>query len=136
MPVTTTATNEIYVRTQADNLVVEARAVRIGTDILVYIWGGEQPHIGAVAAAQPRASLKDSNKKSATCSVLTYLGHKEDEIVKPVAEHLAAVLDTRVVVTAGIHWDDLRESEIRTIGTRVEEILFQLTNKLKKQEHR
>jgi len=126
--------SEIYVRTQATSLVVEARAVQIGADILVYIWGGDQPHIGAVAAAQPRPSLADKTRTSATCSVLTYPGHKEDEVVKLVSEHLSAVLDARVVVTAGIHWDTLSQNEIQTIGFRIEEIIRQLTAKLKKQE--
>lgn len=124
----------VYVCTQEASLVVEARAVRIGDDILVCIWGGVRPHIGAVAAAQPRPSLADQNRKSATCSVLTYPGHKEDEIVKPVSEHLSAALDTHVVVTAGIHWDGLSQEEISVIGSRIEEITRLLTEKLQKQE--
>ena len=128
------APSEIYVRTEQTSLVVEARAVQIGADILVYIWGGDRPHIGAVAAAQPRPSLADENRRSATCSVLTYLGHKEDEVVKLVAEHLSAVLDTHVVVTAGIHWDGLDQNQIRAIGTGIEDIMRQLTLILKKQE--
>ncbi len=126
--------SDIYVRTQVANLVVEARAVQIGADILVCIWGGDRPHIGAVAAAQPRPSLADENRRSATCSVLTFLGHKEDEVVKAVSEHLSAALDTRVVVTAGIHWDELEQNEIGVIGSRIEEITRQLTAKLQKQE--
>lgn len=126
--------SEIYVRTKKTSLLIEARAVQIGTDILVYIWGGDRPHIGAVAAAQPRPSLADKNRRSATCSVLTYLGHKEDEVVKLVAERLSAVLDTHVVVTAGIHWDGLGQNEIKAIGMGVEEIIHLLTAKLKKQE--
>ena len=126
--------SDIYVCTQKANLLVEARAVQIGADILVYIWGGDRPHIGAVAAAQPRPSLAGENRRSATCSVLTYLGHKEDEVVKLVAEHLSAALDTHVVVTAGIHWDGLDQNEIRAIGTGIEEIIRLLTAKLKKQE--
>ena len=127
--------NEIYVCTQAQSFVIEARAFQIGADILVSIWGGERPHIGAVAAAQPRPSLADENRRSASCSVLTYLGHKEDEIVKLVSEQLAANLDTHVVVTAGIHWDELGQNEIRIIKSRIEEIICQLTAKLKKQEY-
>ncbi len=126
--------SEIYVRTQETSLVVEARAVRIGADILVYIWGGDRPHIGAVAAAQPRPSLADQDRRSATCSVLTYLGHKEDEVVKAVSEHLSAALDAHVVVTAGIHWDNLNHDEIEIIGFRIDEITRQLTAKLQKQE--
>jgi hypothetical protein len=125
---------EIYVRTEQTNLVVEARAVWIGADILVFIWGGDRPHIGAVAAAQPRPSLSEENKTSATCSVLTFPGHKEDEVVKLVSESLSAILDTNVVVTAGIHWDEFSQNEIRIIRSRVEEITRQLAEILQKQE--
>lgn len=131
---TVNSDSEIYVRTEKTSLLIEARAVQIGADILVYIWGGNRPHIGAVAAAQPRPSLAEKNKRSATCSVLTYLGHKEDEVVKLVAERLSAVLDTHVVVTAGMHWDGLGQNEIETIGAGIEEVIHQLTAKLKNQE--
>jgi hypothetical protein len=87
----------------------------IGPDLLVAIWGGEKPHIGAVAVAQPRPSLKDPKITSATASVITYVGHKEDELAKAAAEILAATLNTRVVVTAGIHWDNLTQKGIQKI---------------------
>lgn len=127
--------NEIYVCTQQTSFVIEARALQIGADMLVCIWGGDRPHIGAVAAAQPRPSLADQNRRSATCSVLTYPGHKEDEVVKLVSERLSASLDTHVVVTAGIHWDELKQNDISIIESRIEEIICQLTAKLKKQEN-
>lgn len=87
----------------------------IGPDILVAIWGGEKPHIGAVALAQPRPSLRDPSVTSATASVLCRLGHKEDELAKQAAEKLAAALNTSVVVTAGIHWDNLDHADIRRV---------------------
>jgi hypothetical protein len=82
------------VRTQEPDYVVEAEAVRIGPDILVYVWGGERPHIGAVAAAQPRPSLADPNRTSATASVLSYVGHKEDGVAKEMAEAISARFNT------------------------------------------
>jgi len=87
----------------------------IGQDILVAIWGGEKPHIGAVAVAQPRPSLKNADVTSATASVICYLGHKEDELVKAAGEILAAAFKTNVVVVAGIHWDNLDEKAILRI---------------------
>lgn len=119
------------VRTDGEQLVVEAEAVCIGDDLLVYIWGGEVPHIGAVAAAQPRPSLANKIKTSATASVLTYLGHKEDEVVKYVAERLSGDLNAKVVVTAGIHWDDLPESAISIIKDRCREISDKLIEQLR-----
>jgi hypothetical protein len=87
----------------------------IGQDVLVAIWGGEKPHIGAVAVAQPRPSLKDPDVTSASASVICLVGHKEDELVKATAEIMAAALKTQVVVTAGIHWDNLDPQGIQQI---------------------
>lgn len=91
---------------------VEAHVQSIGEDLLVAISGGQKPHIGAVAVAEPRPSLKDPKVRSATASVFCYVGHKEDDLAKRAAEKLAASFNTRVVVTAGIHWDHLTEEGI------------------------
>ncbi|MDP6709035.1 MAG: hypothetical protein QF893_22055 [Alphaproteobacteria bacterium] len=120
----------ITVRTSDADYLVEAEAVFIGDDLLVYIWGGDRPHIGAVAAAQPRPSLADPDTVSATASVLTYLGHKEDEVVKWAAEAIAAALDTNVVVTAGIHWDDLSAEAVGIVLSRCKEIVAKLLEAL------
>jgi hypothetical protein len=47
--------------------------------------------------------------------VICLLGHKEDDLAKVTAEILAARLNTHVVVTAGIHWDDLDEEGIQQV---------------------
>jgi hypothetical protein len=100
------------VRTHEDRFDLEAHVRPIGRDLLVAIWGGDKPHIGAVGMAQPRPSLRDPERTSATASVFCLLGHKEDELVKAAAETLAAALNTNVVVTAGIHWDHLAPDDI------------------------
>ena len=121
----------IHVATSHPSFVVEAEAIRIGADVLVYVWGGTRPHIGAIAAAAPRPSLDDGGRTSATASVLTYPGHKEDVVVKNLAEALAAAIGTNVVVTAGIHWDHLDPDAIGTIIARCREIATLLVNALK-----
>jgi hypothetical protein len=126
----------ISLRTDADDFVVSAEALWIGEDIVVCLWGGERPHVGAVAAAQPRPSLRDPETRSATASILTYLGHKEDVVVKAVSESLAAALDTNVVVTAGIHWDDLDQKGIDTVLARAREIVAKLEARLKETKGR
>ena len=100
------------VTTQSGSFDIEADIRWVGSDLLVCIYGGEKPHIGAVAAAHPRPSLKDPAVMSATSSVICYTAHKEDELARHAAEKLAAALNTRVVVTAGIHWDNLPEAGI------------------------
>jgi hypothetical protein len=111
---------------------VNAEALWLGPDLLVYIWGGEAPHIGAVAMATPRPSLADPDVTSATASVFAYVGHKEDDLAKGAAEALASALDTRVVVTAGIHWDDLDQEAINTIVANSKELVGLLIKELKK----
>lgn len=98
---------EITIKTGGEKYDFEAYVRLIGVDLLVAIYGGDRAHIGAVAAAHPRASLKDPEQTSATASVLCFSGHKEDEIVKTAAEALASRLNVNTVVTAGIHWDHI-----------------------------
>jgi len=106
---------DFTVKTDEGKYDIEAYIRFVGEDVLIAIWGGEKPHIGAVAAAAPRPSLKDPNVTSATASVICFPGHKEDELAKAASELIAAKLNTRVVVTAGIHWDHLSEDGIRSV---------------------
>lgn len=98
-----------------DRFTVEGEALLIGNDVAISLWGGSQAHIGAVAMAIPRPSLKDKSVMSATSSVLTSPGHLEDEIVKRFSERVSAALNSTVVVSAGMHWDDLSADDIATI---------------------
>jgi hypothetical protein len=91
-----------------------ARVDALGPDLLVTLWGGAA-HVGALGMAVPRASLRDPNERSATSSVFTFPGHKEDVTVKLVSEALSGRLNRKVVVVAGIHWDRLQPDEIRQL---------------------
>ncbi len=111
---------------------IQAMVQELGKDILVSMWGGTRPHIGAIGMATPRPSLKDPNQWSATSSTFTYVGHKEDVVVKRISEILAARMRTNVVVTAGIHWDDLTAKEIQIIARLTQELTEQILKKLEK----
>ena len=102
----------------------------VGDDLLVAVWGGEKPHIGAVSAAQSRPSLRDPEAISATASVLCFLSHKEDELAKAMSEVLAAVLDTKVVVLAGIHWDNISPDGIRQVVNNSEILVDLILEKI------
>ncbi len=106
---------EFTINTNEGEYDLAASVRQIGQDILVAIWGGEKPHIGAVAMAQPRPSLRDPEVTSSTASVFAYVGHKEEELAKAAAEILSATLKTNVVVTAGIHWDNLPPEGIQRV---------------------
>ena len=123
--------DELKFTTDGDRYNLEASARWIGGDLLVAIWGGERPHIGAVSLAQPRPSLKDPGIMSATASVICIVGHKEDDLVKEASEFLASALKTRVVVTAGIHWDNLDEEGIRAVIKNSQALVKRIAEKMR-----
>jgi hypothetical protein len=111
---------------------LHAHAQRMGQDLLVSIWGGTRPHIGAVGMAIPRPSLKSPKKWSATSSNFTFVGHKEDAIVKKTSEKLATELRRNVVVVAGIHWDGITAKEIKIIEYLTQKMSDQILKILKR----
>ena len=125
------ATNFI-VRTHEGSYDLEAAVRVIGQDVLLAIWGGEKPHIGAVSVAQPRPSLRKPDTTSATASVICLPGHKEDELAKMASERLAAALNTSVVVTAGMHWDNIGEEGIRQVVENSHRLISLILDEMQK----
>lgn len=123
--------DSVFFQVDQDGFKVEACCTRIGADYLLSIWGGE-PHIGAVAMAQPRDSLQDPARRSATASVFCYVGHKEDHLVKEVSEKLASVLDAKVVVAAGLHWDHLTPAGMAQVMRNVNVLTTKIIREMKK----
>jgi len=123
---------EFTINTSEGEYDLSASVRQIGRDILVAIWGGDKPHIGAVAMAQPRPSLKDPEVTSSTASVFSYVGHKEDELAKAAAEILAAAIKTNVVVAAGIHWDNLPPEGIQKVVENSEVLVEMILQKIAK----
>ena len=81
----------------------------------VNLLGGTRPHIGAVAVAIPRASHARAGRRSATTSVFALVGHKDDEVARPLATALARELGLTVVVTAGVHLARARSWDIAAV---------------------
>ena len=97
---------------QFSRIILDFTSIPMGNDLCIVIAGGEVPHLGAVAVAQARPSLQDSSKWSASTSVITMLGHKEDVIARSVAHTLAAKFNKNVAVCCGIHVDDITCDEL------------------------
>ncbi|HOP85604.1 MAG TPA: hypothetical protein PLM71_02345 [Syntrophorhabdaceae bacterium] len=111
----------LWISEKLHNFEINALVILLEKDVLIVISGGSE-HIGAIGVAQPRQSIKDKDKISSTSSVYTFLGHKEDIIVKEMSEGLSKALNKKVVVVAGMHWDDLGEKEIEKIINLCERI--------------
>lgn len=94
---------------------VDLMLTQVGRDVVVVVSGGEKPHVGAVAMAVPRPSLKDATQLSSTSSVLTMIGHKDDEVARLASETLARELGKVVVVSAGIHTEKASKTDIQRL---------------------
>ena len=118
------------VTTQQDGYNLSADVNFIGEDILISVYGGDKPHIGAVAASQPRPSLKDEEATSASTSVICFVGHKEDELAKYIAGKVATEFNVRTVVCAGAHWDDITEKGIQRVGQSAKQLAVLLLDRI------
>ena len=125
---------EFTVKTDREAYNLEACVRKIGGDLLVAIWGGERPHIGAVAIAQPRPSRKDHTLRSATASVFCYPGHKDDIVAKEAAEKISSALNTNVTVTAGIHWEGIDEAGIEGVIANSRHLVEMIIEEITKRE--
>jgi hypothetical protein len=94
-----------------------------GKDAVITIYGGEVPHVGAVAVALPRPSIHDRGKISSTASVICVTGHKEDEIAKAAALKLSAKWNCVVTVSAGVHIDHAVMEEIEILKNNIEAVV-------------
>lgn len=109
---------------------ISAKALSVGEDLCVIISGGDNPHIGCVTLSVPRTSLSDKNRISATTSVLNLIGHKDDEAAKYVSQTLSSRLSKNVVVTCGIHVDNITTEEIAVVMDLLKELTNTLIEKL------
>ena len=110
---------------------VFAKVFELGPDCLVILWGGTRPHVGAIGMAQVRPSLRDPKKRAATSSVFSFVGHKEDMVAKMMSEELAKRLGRNTIVSAGIHWDDLSDTDIKAITKLCQSILERIVKEYK-----
>lgn len=110
---------------------ISLTVIEMGTDLNVSIYGGDKPHIGAVALGIPRPSSNNPLKTSSTVSVLTLCGHKEDVIVNNTAKRISSALNKVVVVSCGIHIPNITVNDINNINLTIDELVNNLINWLK-----
>lgn len=97
-------------------LTIRTRVERIGADLSVAIFGGDRPHIGAIALASPGWG----------CQVVCLPNHREGDIAKRFASDLAAALGATVSVSCGIHLDGITHREIESVNEAAEKIFSAL----------
>ncbi|TIH17450.1 hypothetical protein D0S45_07290 [Marinifilum sp. JC120] len=98
---------------------------RMGKDLSVNLYGGDEPHIGAVALAVPHAGLRDREKVDGSVSLLTVCGHKEDDLARKISYELATSFNCTVSVSCGIHLENATPQEIADVLKAADEMLKQ-----------
>jgi gallate decarboxylase subunit D len=101
---------------------LEAQLRLIGEDVLVSVWGGTGPHIGAVAVAAPWLGGRERSEKGATLSMYTFPGHRDDVVADLFARSISGALQRTTVVTAGIHMDRITPEGIDHIMLAVQDM--------------
>lgn len=105
------------------NASVTLTAERLGRDIAITIYGGDGPHIGAVAVAVP---YRKGERLSVSTSTLCVPGHKEGDLARSVAEDVAKRHEVIVSATCGIHYEGIAREAIPELCALVMEMASQL----------
>jgi len=105
---------------------IKAIAIPLGDDLCVAIFGGDVPHLGAVALAVSRKSLAEPGETGSSTSILTLTGHKEDVIVREVSSFLSSKLRKNVAVCCGIHLNNASSEQIAAIISGIEKLKIEL----------
>jgi hypothetical protein len=114
---------DLRLKKQCGRIDVELRIVFMGEDPVVILSGGDRPHLGAAALGVPRPSHRDPARQSASVSVLTLPGHRDDEFARYAAHRLAGVLGVPVLAACGIHVDSLTAEELAALETLADSML-------------
>lgn len=101
---------------------ITVRITKIGEDYCILLTGGGKPHIGCTVLTVPRPSLTGDGSTSATSSVLSLTGHKDEKICRYLAEQTAKKKNAAVVCTGGFHTDGITGAQIKEVIKAVEEI--------------
>jgi len=75
---------------------------KIGDDLVFFLGGGEYAHIGAVVIAKPGEPPQ----------VCTFEGHRDDVVLRPIAQRACEKYRTTVVVLGGVHIDQASKKDI------------------------
>ena len=103
----------------------------VGDDLQLAIFGGDRPHIGAVALSSCHLSLKNSEQQDVTTSVIAVTGHKEDLLARTAAQRIASGSGCTTCVSCGIHLDDISKEEIRLVQALVEDLVDDFLHNIK-----
>jgi hypothetical protein len=119
--------NEIRLSQGKARTKIDLLAYYLGSDLVVCIYN-ENAHLGAVAIGE-----YDQREGRASSSVITRLGHRDDEIAKRQAHLIAKRTKKPVCVISGVHLNSITVPEIDEILSQADGLVAELLKVLEKQ---
>ena len=106
---------------------------RIGIDLQVTIYGGDEHHIGGVALAYPTQShYRDATTVSV--NTITAPGHKDYVVANSAAETICKALSVPTLVSVGIHVENATKEQITAIVNEVDSMINEMITFYQKNE--
>lgn len=93
-----------------------------GNDIFIHIDGGVS-HLGSISIAEGNF-----------LQTLSFAGHEEKHLTEPLAKKLASIFPCHVVVSGGVHLEQISREEIAQILQQNETAALKLISVLQKKE--
>lgn len=91
---------------------VSLKKHQIGSDILLVLTGGEQPHIGGIVLCEPGKKTRFISRGS----------HKDYIVLEPLAKAACDKYNTTIVAVGGIHIMNASKEDIDQVVQNCEEL--------------
>ena len=85
----------------------------LGSSLVFILGGGEQAHAGSVVVAEPGKPLQ----------VILLKDHRDDVVLRPIAQRACEKYKTTVVVVGGVHVDQASKEEISILVKNCHDLL-------------
>lgn len=106
------------IKNKKSDIKLQASLLHVGSDILVVVSGGDKPHIGASVLAN------ESQVKS-----ISFKFHKDDIVLKIVANELRKHTKKNICVIGGIHVKDITKKQIEHVIKMSEKLAKKIVKK-------
>ncbi|HEY3310943.1 MAG TPA: hypothetical protein VGK00_04810 [Anaerolineales bacterium] len=114
---------------------LEAVCVECGVDLIVVVGGGTRYHIGSAALSISMPSIKDPAKLTNSTYQVPVPGHKEEALAREGSLALSRDLRRNVIVSVGIHVDDLPKEKIPLYSEKFYLLIEMISNAYLSEQH-
>ena len=111
---------------------IEAVSVECGKDLIIVIGGGSRYHLGSMGLTISMPSLKDKSRLTNSTYQVPVPGHKEEKLAREASYKLSRSLERNVLVTVGIHEDNLSKDQILAYVDCFDRLVEQIEAEFKK----